>query len=557
MFTTLLALGVLFLLALAAGRLCARVRIPRVTGYLVVGLAGGPSLAELVGIEPIISEAQLISLEPVHDLSLGLIVLVIGGHFHFATIRKFGTGLFKVSSIEMGLTGIMVGAATFVAGSPALVAGFLAIMAITTAPAATQMVIREYESEGPLTDTVMALIGINNLVAIVAFVVMSYLVITPDEPVTEVFYTILTPVGLGIGAGAMLALMDQRMTGPVDRQLLMLATVAVLVGASRHLEVSPMLANLTAGSVLVNTSPHEHRMFRDLSKVDYPFYVVFFIMAGAHLHLGHLPHMGFVGVAYIVARMVGKYAGCWIGSRAAANPVCTRTWLGPAMLAQAGLAIGLASALAKSWGPQGAKVQTAVLASVVVFEGVGPLLTRIALVRAGEVTVLSLLAQRAPVGVAEGVHQVINHFRGSLGFKGDKKLKTPSDILVEHVMRRNVETVRADVNFDGVLKAFGHTRYDRLPVLDEEGRFMGVIKYSDVSEVLFDPALRNLIVAGDLATDQHPELTPGDNLQKALDELRAHPDASYLLVVDSEISDRLVGVVRHNDVLSVQRRLEN
>jgi len=554
MFSLLLALGILFFLALIAGRLCARVRIPRVTGYLLVGLAGGPSLADLLGFPPLIAEQQLEVLEPLHDLALGLIVLVIGGHFHFNTIRKFGSALCKLSALEMGITAVLVGAATFIAGASALSAGFLAIMAITTAPAATQMVIREYESEGPLTDTVMALIGINNLVAIIAFIIMSYLVVTPNEPITLVLYAILLPIGLGIAAGATLALLDQRMKSPTDRQILMLAMVAALVGVSRHLDVSPLLATLAAGSMLVNTSPHGHRMFRDLSQIDYPFYVIFFIMAGAQLHLEYLAHMGLIGIAYVVSRMIGKYAGCWGGSRSAESTACIRTWLGPAMLAQAGLAIGLASSLSRSWGEQGAKVQAVVLASVVVFEGIGPLLTRIALVRAGEVTVLSLLSQRSPVSVAEGVHQVINHFRGSLGLSGRRALKDPSEIFVEHVMRRNVETIHADVKFDGVLKAFGHTRYDRLPVVDDEGRFQGVIKYADVSEVLFDPSLRNLIVAGDLASDQHPELTPRDNLQKAMDELKAHPDASYLLVVDEDNADKLVGVVRHNDVLSVQRK---
>jgi Kef-type K+ transport system membrane component KefB/predicted transcriptional regulator len=557
MVSLLLALGILFLLALIAGRLCARVRIPRVTGYLLVGLAGGPSLARLLGFTPLIDEQQLDLLEPLHDLALGLIVLVIGGHFHFNTIRKSGSALYKLSALEMGGTAILVGAATFAAGASALSAGFLAIMAITTAPAATQMVIREYESEGPLTDTVMTLIGINNLAAIIAFIIMSYLVVTPNEPITLVLSAIGLPISLGMAAGAVLALLDQRMKIPVDRQILMLAMVAILVGFSRYMNVSPLLATLTAGSMLVNTSPHGYRMFRDLSRIDYPFYIIFFIMAGARLHLEHLTHMGLIGVAYVVARTIGKYAGCQGGSRIVAGTSSIQNWLGPAMLAQAGLAIGLASALARSWGEQGARVQTVVLASVVVFEGIGPLLTRLALVRAGEVTVLSLLSQRSPVSVTEGVHQVINHFRGSLGLTGRRQLKDPSEILVEHVMRRNVETIKADVKFDGVLRAFGHTRYDRLPVVDNEGRFMGVIKYADVSEVLFDPSLRNLIVAGDLASDKHPALTPRDNLQKAMDELKAHPDASYLLVVDEDNADTLVGVVRHNDVLSAQRRPGN
>ena len=150
--TALLPLGILFMLALGLGRLCARLHIPKVTGYLVAGLLAGPSLSHLVGFPSIITHEQLQSFAPIHDLALALIVLTIGGQFQLRIIRKYGSNLLRVSTIEMGLTGALVGGATLLAGASLPVAGFLAVMAITTAPAATQMVVREYESEGPVTD---------------------------------------------------------------------------------------------------------------------------------------------------------------------------------------------------------------------------------------------------------------------------------------------------------------------------------------------------------------------------------------------------------------------
>jgi CBS domain-containing protein len=112
------------------------------------------------------------------------------------------------------------------------------------------------------------------------------------------------------------------------------------------------------------------------------------------------------------------------------------------------------------------------------------------------------------------------------------------------------------MSFDRLLHTLGHSRYDRLPVVDDNGELVGVVQYADVAHVLLDPALRSLIVARDIATQEHFVLKPSDTLQKALGELKAHPDHTYLLVVDDENPQKLVGVVRHNDVLSAQRRLK-
>ena len=199
-------------------------------------------------------------------------------------------------------------------------------------------------------------------------------------------------------------------------------------------------------------------MLEELAGIDYPFYVQFFIMAGAELHLEALLHMGWIGTVYVVARSLGKFAGCRAGARLAGMSPTIETWLGSAMLAQA----GLANVLATEWPGPGKDLQTTILAAVVVFEMVGPLLTRI------------------------------------------------SDELV------------------------------------------GVVKYADIADTLFDPVLRHLVVAAEIASDAFLRLTPDDTLKAAMLALKQHPEATFLLVVAPEDRSKLVGIVSHSDLLAAQ-----
>jgi Kef-type K+ transport system membrane component KefB/CBS domain-containing protein len=550
MMPLLLSLGLLYSLALGAGRLSAAIGTPRVTGYLVVGLAAGPSLAHL-GLPVLITPEQIHALIPLHDVILGLIVFTIGGSFSLEAVRKIGAKRFRISAVEIGITAILVGLGTFGTGASPLTAAFLAVMSITTAPAATQMVMREYQSEGSLTDTILPLIGINNLVAIIGFIFLKNSALSATASVLTTMIQIAGPFLLGTFIGIAIAIMDQRLTRSVERQILVLAAIAIIAGLASILDMSAMLMTMVAGVVAVNASPYGRRILEELTAIDYPLYVLFFIMAGADLHLESLGHMGFVGIAYVVMRFAGKYSGCWLGARMAGASPTIRTWLGPSMLAQAGLAIGLAETLARGWPGSGETVQTIILAAVVVFEGVGPLLTRVSLVNAGEVTVLNLLVQRSRVGVGEGLQHVLSQFGSALGISPASGGKKAAGLRVGHIMRRNVEVISNRAPFDEVLKTLGHSRYDRLPVVNDQEELVGVIKYSDIADTLFDPGLRHLIVADDIASDTYLKLTPEDTLEKAIAELKNYPHDAYLLVVERNNPKKLIGVVRHNDVLSI------
>ena len=554
MMPMLFTIGVLYLLAIGAGRVSAAMGIPRVTGYLFVGLLAGPSTGRLLNLPAVITQTQLASLTALHDIILGLIVFTIGGSFRFQAIRKIGSKLFRISALEMGASALLAGFGTYWMGASPLEAGFLAVIATTTAPAATQMVMREYRSEGALTDTVLALIGINNLIAIVAFILLEHYGLSTAPSLSATAVRIFAPFGLGVLAGLFIAVMDQRLTRKVERQMLVLGAVALTTGLAAHFDLSPMLAVLVAGTVAVNAGAREDQILQDLTAIDYPFYVFFFIMAGAELHLEALARMGLVGMVYVAARVVGKLVGCRLGARAAGMSTTLKTWLGPAMLAQAGLAIGLANVLAEQWPGPGQVLQTVILASVVVFELVGPLLTRTALVNAGEVTVLNLLGHRSPVSFAGGLRLVFNQFRKALGISPLAAGELPEDLQVAHIMRRHVPILSHRAPFNEVVRALSHSRYDRMPVVNDRNELVGVIKYADITGTVFDPWLQDLVVAAEMASDAFLSLTPEDTVKTAVRALADHPQETHLLVVDKANPRRLVGIVSHNDLLATQTR---
>ena len=554
MLPVLFTIGVLYLLAIGAGRICAAMGIPRVTGFLLVGLAAGPSTGEMLGLPALFTREQLSSLAALHDIILGLIVFTIGGSFRFSAIRKIGSKLFRISACEMAFSALLAGLGTYAMGASPLEAGFLAVIAMTTAPAATQMVMREYRSEGALTDTILPLIGINNLMAIVAFILLEHFGLSTVLTLAQTTIQILGPFALGMLTGIFIAVMDQRLTRTVERQMLVLGAIALTTGMALHLGISAMLAVLIAGAVAVNAGTREDQILQDLRAIDYPFYVFFFIMAGAELHLEALAHMGLIGMVYVAARAIGKYVGCRLGAMTAGMSTTIKTWLGPAMLAQAGLAIGLANILAEQWAGPGQVLQTVILASVVVFELVGPLLTRTALVNAGEVTILNLLEHRSPVSIAGGLRLAFNQFRKALGLSPLTGSKFPEDLQVTHIMRRNVPVLSHKAQFHEVVKALGHSCYDRMPVVNDRNDLVGVIKYADIAGAVFDPGLRNLVVAAEIATNSFLSLTPEDTVNTAIRTLTDHPQETHLLVVEKTNRRRLVGIVSHNDLLATHSR---
>jgi Kef-type K+ transport system membrane component KefB len=566
----LLALSFIFLGALVGGRVASVCHIPRVTGYLITGLLIGPSFAGLTNLPVLLSPDVLSELRPLSEMALALILMHIGGLFEVSHLDRWRHRILLFSASEILLTFFMVVGAVLTVNLAILqkvlpgqtlwqtsleFALFLGIIAVATAPAATLMVIREYEADGPVTGVLLTLVGFNNLVSVIGFAVLAHIFIFPDAGFGILMMRMGGPVLVGAAMGFAMSVWAQRLELSSENKILMLGGIAINVALCRALSIDPLLASLVLGMTLANSCPRWHRLQEDIRQVDYLLYVAFFVLAGANLHIETLTHIGLLGVAYVVARTFGKWLGAAIGARLGGFGSNERAYIGLTLMAQAGVAIGLASQLSHHWPGGGKLLETIVLGSVVVFELVGPLAVRHGLVRSGEVPILALLQKRAPVGALEGMHNVVHHFRSSLGVPVGHKLEDPGDILVRHIMRQNVETVLHSTPYYALLKHIAHSRYDRFPVVDDSNHFIGMIDYTEISNLLFEPALVPLVVAGDLTSAAQYCLQPDQPLREALKILQLHRNISYFPVVDPDDPQKLVGILNQNDVLAAFRRL--
>ncbi len=386
----LTSLGLILLLALLAGHLVKYVRVPEVTGYILAGVALGPSVLGWV------SADNLLALQVISEIALGLILFSIGSVFEFSRFRRLGRQILYLTLIESVLASALVTAGVLIIGQPWQVAFLLGAIAIATAPASTLMVIRECDSQGPLTENLLGIIAVNNLFCIAAYSLVAALIDLSAglgaASLAETVYRALFPLvwqlvgsaALGFLVGLMLAAWSTRVTETGEMLILLAGSILLCVGVSRWLDLSPLVASLAVGATMVNLSARSGRLFETLAGTDPPFYAIFFVIAGADLDLTLVQSMGLIGLVYVGGRAVGKFAGAIAGARWLRLESNVQRFLGFGLLAQAGLAVGLTLAVSQRFDAYAPIVSTVVLAGVGIYEMVGPISTRFALVRAGE-----------------------------------------------------------------------------------------------------------------------------------------------------------------------------
>ena len=386
----LTSLGLILLLALLAGHLVKVVRIPEVTGYILAGVALGPSLLGWVSAE------NLQALQVLSEVALGLILFSIGSVFEFSLFRRLGRQFLNLTLVESALAAVLVTTGVLLLGQPWQVALLLGVIAIATAPASTLMVIRECDSSGPLTDNLLGIIAVNNLFCITAYAVAAAVIDLASgiggRSIFDALYLAAYPLvwqlfgsaAWGYLVGMLLAGWSTQVRETGEMLILLAGSILLCVGVARLLDLSPLIASLAVGATMVNLSRRSHRLFDTLSGTDPPFYAIFFVLAGADLDLALVPAMGVVGLVYVGGRSLGKFAGAVAGARWLQLEPTVQRFLGFGLLAQAGLAVGLTLQIEGRYEAYAPSVSTVVLASVAIFEMFGPISTRFALMRAGE-----------------------------------------------------------------------------------------------------------------------------------------------------------------------------
>ncbi|MBK5255505.1 MAG: cation:proton antiporter [Vicinamibacteria bacterium] len=386
----LTSLGLILLLALLAGHLVKFVRVPEVTGYILAGVVLGPSVLGWV------SRENLTALEILSEVALGLMLFSIGTVFELDRLRRTGRQFLVVTLVESALAGTIVTVGMLGFGQPWQVAFLLGAVAIATAPASTLMVIRETDSSGPLTEILLGIIAINNIFCIVAYsLVASAIDLTASLGSGNLFHSIYTSffplvwqlvgsVALGYIVGVVLSLWSSQVKETGEMLILMAGSILFCVGAARMMDLSTLIASMAVGATMVNLSTGSHRLFETLSGTDPPFYAIFFVLAGADLDLTLVRALGWLGVVYVLGRALGKFVGARVAARHLRLPPAVQNYLGFALLAQAGLAVGLTISIERRFVDYAPVVSAIVLAAVAIYEMFGPISARYALIQSGE-----------------------------------------------------------------------------------------------------------------------------------------------------------------------------
>lgn len=388
---TLLYLGALVLLGLLCARIFRRFGLPAVTGYLVVGALAGPSSMHFVG------ESALLTLKPVAAFGLATIFFLLGEEFRVHELRRMGGKLLAVTVVQSVGTLVIVTALMLALHLPLPIALIFGAIAGTSDPAAALVVIRELRGRGELVRSMLSVVALNGFVELLLFSLLM--------PVIEVIHHGSSAHGVGallrgpayefggslvLGLGLALVLRGWAML-PGAKGNLKAPTIGLILlgtGLCDALALSPMLAMLTFGAIVANVVPFRVHIFDVAKAMEGPLLVMFFTLAGANLHLLQLATLGAVGLAYAGGRITGKLSGAWLGGILSGSAVQVRRYVGCSLVPQASMAIGLAYVVQEKFPDLAGPVLPVVLGAVVVFEAVGPMLTRWSIVRAGEATAL-------------------------------------------------------------------------------------------------------------------------------------------------------------------------
>ncbi|MHC1595064.1 MAG: cation:proton antiporter [Methanotrichaceae archaeon] len=386
-----LGLSLIILGGFLASKLFSSAKIPAVTSYILVGIVIGP-----IGLN-IIPEGFLAASGFISDVVLGLIAFGIGRNFSPDHTKKIRSAVIRISVMEaLGATILVTLALIFILGEPIEVAILFGAIATATAPAATVMVIEELKARGPLTDTLLGVVALDDAWSLMIFAIA--LVVAKTVAVGEAAgIPFVTEIGMAMVEivaslllGAVFAWLlhhySRRVKDPSDLEILTLGIILLTVGVASTLGLSVILSCLALGVVLININPEGFRFFNIVHPVDTPLYLIFFVLAGALLEVELLRDVGLLGATYIVFRVAGKVGGAYLGGSISGEAgMAVRKYIGLGLVPQAGVALGVALMAREQFPGVGDMIFSTIVATTVVFELAGPIATRTALSLAGEV----------------------------------------------------------------------------------------------------------------------------------------------------------------------------
>jgi Kef-type K+ transport system membrane component KefB len=558
----LVKLGLLLGFALLAGGVSEYLRVPKETAYLLVGIGMGPGILGWITAEHV----ELFT--PLTRLAIALVLFNLGCRFPLTRIRRIFRRVLRLSAGELSGTFLLVAGGLvpllIFAGVRIEAALLLGALALPTSPATTILMLKETESEGPVTEYTTSLVALNNLVSIVLFELVFLALVFWREgsgpsyaDVGKLVQDLGGSVALGV-AGGLVTAYAYTLVGAGHRLVLLMAIITLLLGVSESAGMYYLLTFLTMGFTVANISDQTRPVLAELDRLTGLLCVVFFVTSGAGFHVDALERaaggpFGLVALAYILFRFLGKYFGVRLAASRQHEGPPVRHWLGTSLVAQTGAAVALAriavdrtEGLSASLHQLCLDVQTVIFGTVIVFELLGPILIRQAVLRAGEVPLVRAI-RHTTGGVLDPLRTVWNRLLLAAG-RNPWKNRPAEELKVRELMRKSVVGLPQEATFHEVIAHIEQSRDNTYPVVGRGGELVGVIRYHELSSSLFDPSLGALVRAADVTTPAAWILHPNDSLSRAYERFQATKDDCLPVITDKE-PYQLIGLVRRRDVL--------
>ena len=410
---TLLSLSVAILAGLMMTRVFKPLRLPSVTSYLIAGVLVGPYCLGLLGIDGLgfTSFANVEKLSLVSDVALGFIAFSIGSEFRLSALKQTGRAATVIGIFQALVAAVLIDIALliFCALFPDKLTPAQAItlgaIGTATAPAATLMVVRQYKAKGKLVDLLLPIVALDDAVGLVVFAVSFGVAKALSSGTVDMVSILVNPLveivcslALGAISGWVLTQLEKLFNSNTNRLNMTIAFVFLTVALAKQefhlgpvtIGFSSLLVCMMLGTIFCNICPLSEDIMEKSDRWANPLLALFFVISGAELELGVFSDLlvVIVGVIYILSRSLGKYFGAFASSKMMhVNPLICK-YLGITLLPQAGVALGMCVTAAEL-GPEGALIRNITLFAVLIYELVGPMLTKMSLMKTGDIQPMS------------------------------------------------------------------------------------------------------------------------------------------------------------------------
>jgi len=387
----ILIVGIVLFFGYLGGKLIAQIKVPIVTGYILVGLALGTSFLHIIPYEWNLRLSWLI------DFALLIVAFNIGGELNLKNLNKLGKALISIVIWEALGAYLLIFSAMLILHQSLPLSMLIAAVGCATAPAVTVLVLNQYRAQGPLTQTLLGCVGIDDAMGLAlysvsaslahAFLSGTHIAVLPL--IGMIVAEILFSLAVGLIAGLVLNYLLRLVRYTTEPLILTLGAITLAGGLLQmrfcSMRFSPLLASMAAGFYISNFSPRRRDAFRPLESFGYPFYTIYFVLAGARLQVRLLIKLGLVALGYLIGRISGKVIGASFGALISKAPPVLRKYTGLGLFSQAGIAIGLCMVAAREFPTLGDTIVAVALGTTIVTELIGPLCTKYAITKAGEI----------------------------------------------------------------------------------------------------------------------------------------------------------------------------